>query len=613
MKLPARPAAAGKNQRPQYVCDAAAAVLLALFAAVFFSAARYGVQNADESAYYTFCHRLLFGDAPIVNEWSMTQLSFVFQYLPFRIFYAMTGGTEGCILFLRYFFVVLKLLFFAGIYLLLRQYRVWALTAATVFTGFLPSGLMTLSYYNIAPAAVLIAGMLLFTRGEPGKLRCGAAGFAFACAVICAPLCAAVWLLYSLAVLIAVFRKKRKESGGLLSGRAWLAVTAGVALCAVIYLAVLFISGGIKQVFEAIPELLRDKTFASETPGLAGRLHPEKFRRLYYLFGPLSLILNALYLIAAPIVKKYLPGMRSFFLPVGFVIYLFTLVRFHVYSSWIGGMGEIIYLPLLLCLPGLACLLLTEKKDRRLAAFFLFGLLSSVCMDLPSNISFGGGMVAACVPAMLLTGNLARELRGGAAADEHAQEQKKKNAGGSLSRVLPAVCAAAFLLTLAGTEGYCAYLTRSHPTLEYFNFHETADSMTATVSRGPLKGLRTMPLIQKLCENAMDDLDLIRSNSDGPFYTADFCPWFYLYADLPYGTYSTSYVKEDSRDRLMRYWEKFPEAVPEYVYIPTFNCDSYHSGDEIPAIEQLNWLTAVFECETTRGKTGYILRLGSRK
>ena len=128
MKLKTDGAAAvsPQDKRLSYASDIAAAVVFVLFSVLFVSGARYGLQNADESAYYTFCHRLLFGDAPIVNEWSMTQLSFVFQYLPFRLYYAVAGGTEGCILFLRYVCIAGKMLLFAFLYLRLRRYRVWA-------------------------------------------------------------------------------------------------------------------------------------------------------------------------------------------------------------------------------------------------------------------------------------------------------------------------------------------------------------------------------------------------------------------------------------------------------------------------------------------------------
>ena len=603
-----------RDKTYRLLCDIFAAVIFALFALLFFSSARFGLQNADESAYYTFCHRLLFGDAPIVNEWSMTQLSFVFQYLPFRIFYAAAGGTEGCILFLRYFFVALRLLFFAVIYLALRPRRVWALAAATVFTGFLPSGMMTLSYYNIAPAAALLAGLLLFTRIEPNRLRCAAAGFAFACAVICAPLSAAVYAVYSVAVPIAAAAKKKEKTasasaGSLLSVRAWLFFTAGAALCAAIYLAILFLSGGVKPVLAAVPELLRDKTFAAEGSSALERLHPEKLLRLVTLFGVPALILNAVYLVGAPIVKKYLPAYRGLYFAAGCAVFLFTAVSFHLNSVKLTYLGEIIYRPILPCLPGLAALLLLNKKNARLTVFFLFGILNSICMDIPSNITFGGGLVVAGVPAMLLTGELVAELKSTSADKTDRDAKTKRNA----KTAIPVICAAALLLTVAGSEAYSAYLTRTRSTLESFNFRETSDALTAEITRGPLKGLRTLPQLQILCENAMDDIDAISGKSDKPFYTADFCPWFYLYADLPYGTYSTSYVEEDSRDRLLRYWEKFPQAVPEYVYIPTFNCDNYHSVGDKTVLEKLDWLASIFEYESTRGKAGYVLRLTARK
>ena len=608
----------GRERTQQIACDIAAGTIFVLFALLFVSSAKFGVQNADESAYYTFCHRLLFGDAPVVNEWSMTQFSFVFQYLPFRLFYAAAGGTEGCILFLRYFFIAVRMLLFAAIYLILRKKRFWGLAGAVIFTGFLPSGMMTLSYYNIAPAAALLAGLLLFVPDAPKPAAYVAAGFAFACAVICAPASAAIWLVFSLLALLAALLGKRNKKpfaslGGLTDGRSWLLVTAGVALCAAIYLGVLFVSGGVKPVIEAIPELLRDKTFSSDGMSFLEKIKWEKFLRFFRLFGVPSLVLNALYLIGAPLIKKYLPKYRAVYLSAGCALLVFTVVVFHVRSVELNHLGEIIYRPLLFCAPGLAAYLLTKKKNPRLLAFFLFGCANSVCTDLPSNISFGGACVVADVPAMLMIGALIGELRQNAGAPDASKTKTIAEKTSAAPALLPLLCAAAILLTLASSEIYSGYLTRTRPTLESFNFRLTSDDLTQTVDRGPLKGLRTSPQLKSMCENAMDDLDAIGKDTEKPFYTADFCPWFYLYAELPYGTYSTSYVEADSRDRLLRYWEKHPEATPEYVYIPSFNCDNYHGNDEAATKEKLAWFASVFEYEATRGSAGYILKLGGRK
>ncbi len=623
MKLKTDGAAAvsPRDKRLSYASDIAAAVVFVLFSVLFVSGARYGLQNADESAYYTFCHRLLFGDAPIVNEWSMTQLSFVFQYLPFRLYYAVAGGTEGCILFLRYVCIAGKMLLFAFLYLRLRRYRVWAVAAAAVFTGFLPSGMLTLSYYNIAPAAALLAGLLLFAEGTPKPAACVVSGFCFACAVICAPAAAALYLLFSVLAAVGALGKKRGRPvfsalPRLTDGRIWLFVTAGIALCAAVYLGVLFAKGGVTGVLGSIPELLRDKTFSTEGMTVLEKLKWEKFLRFFRLFGVPALVLNAAYLIGAPVVRRFLRKYRVWYFAAGCALFLCTVVCFHLHSAKMNCLGEIIYLPLLPCAFGPACYLLTDRKEPRRLAFFVFGALFSVCMDLPSNISFGGACVVADVPAILMTGALVRELvgeRGDGNAQEERKKSKKKTAAEKTAGTIAGICAGAVLLTLAASQAYNAFLTRTRPTLESFNFNQTSEAMTATVTRGPLKGLRTLPELRTMCENAMDDLDTIRESTGKPIYCADFCPWFYLYAELPYGTFSTSYVEDDSRDRLLRYWERFPDAVPEYVYIPSFNCDNYKSADGAAMKNKLEWFQSLFACETLRGKTGFVLKLGKMK
>ena len=134
----------------QQLCyaDYLAAAVLAATAVLLFDAILYSVHLPDECAYLTMTQRLMQGDRLILDEWHFTQFTSIFQYLPFRLYLALTGGTEGIILAFRRLFVVIELLFFCYIYLSLRKYRGWAVLCAAVFTGYNAFGFLTLNIWK---------------------------------------------------------------------------------------------------------------------------------------------------------------------------------------------------------------------------------------------------------------------------------------------------------------------------------------------------------------------------------------------------------------------------------------------------------------------------------
>ena len=104
------------------VCAVILGTLLLLF---FLFSVRLGFWSPDEAFFYTVPQRLLNGDRLFLEEWNLTQLSTLFSVIPVWAYTAVTGGTEGLILFMRYVFVAVDMLFYAYMYMKLRPYRLW--------------------------------------------------------------------------------------------------------------------------------------------------------------------------------------------------------------------------------------------------------------------------------------------------------------------------------------------------------------------------------------------------------------------------------------------------------------------------------------------------------
>ena len=92
----------------------------------------------DEWYYCTLPQRLFHGQLMIRDDWTLSQFVFLLNVIPFRIYTAITGGTEGLILFMRYWFISLNGLFYAFVYIKLRKYRFWGVAAAALFCALIP-------------------------------------------------------------------------------------------------------------------------------------------------------------------------------------------------------------------------------------------------------------------------------------------------------------------------------------------------------------------------------------------------------------------------------------------------------------------------------------------
>ena len=144
----------------------------------------------------------MLNELPLVKNWSILQLHSFPEYLPFRLVYAIDGGTEGIVLGNRYAYVAVKMLFFAVICFIFRNYRYWAILCAIIFTVFHPIGFQFLIYYNVSILCAFAAGLLLFFFRKATAVTLIVAGAAFACCVLSEPPAIMLYLLFSLFVPI---------------------------------------------------------------------------------------------------------------------------------------------------------------------------------------------------------------------------------------------------------------------------------------------------------------------------------------------------------------------------------------------------------------------------
>lgn len=573
--------------------DIAAVVLFVCIAVYYFFYARRGIQSVDEAFYYTIPHRLMQGDRLFVDEWHLSQLSGLLQYIPFRLLYLLIGSTEGIILSLRYLYGTIKLIFYWYIYIRLREYGVAGLVAVTIYMFFEPYGYFTLNYYNMGIMASLIVCMILFIRKKNNPLIWFFCGIVFACGVLAQPYTLLIYIVFVVICGVNILGKKtERESFGV---KSFVFVTLGAVTVFTVFCIVLFSQSDIKTLTATVPELLTDAEYE-----LSFRL--ENYFEVSRLVGAAKCVgyviclLYVFLLIGILICRRRKINAR---LPLTFaacLLFAAAVISIYVQGLKNAPLGILVVQELPLYFFGIVCYLLTEKKDRRMLAFWSYHFIFSLIVFCESDIAVGIGAPGACIASVILFSLLAAEIRAEQSTGKTGEKSRKKARLRKNDRV--AVRAASFGIAAAiaaGAFSVFAFIVFSN----CWHFSETfysgsKEPLDTVLTEGPMKGIYTCSSTASRYTDAIEDLKKIKETTDGAVYIANAAPAFYLYLDRPYSTYAAYYVPADSETRMLRWWELHKDKLPEIIYIPKFNCESYII-DEEDALRKLDFIKSIWK------------------
>ena len=579
--------------------DFLAAGVLIAFGVLLVYSVQKGIHVPDESCYLTIVQRLTQGDRLVVDEWHLSQLSTLFHYLPFRLYCAVTGGTEGIILFFRYLYVGIKLCFFGLIYLSLRRYRYWAVLCAAVFTGYDSFAIIALNYYDIGCMSVLVVCMILFEKEKQSPFELILCGFVFSCTVIAEPPEAFLYFFYTVCVMIAQLKKSKKKKerfpqfSYLLNIRAWLLITSGVAFCAVMFLIMLFAGVDLKIFFENFMELFSDSEYNFNSLDRALRLG--KVVQFAILYGPIP-VFSWVMLFVLPFFREKCRKYKRVLFPICAAVSLLSLITVFFHGKYETEHAVILSRPIFIVHFGLVCYFFSEKKDQKNFTFLLIGCLFALLEDGVSEITVLNTSIVSAVPSVLLFEHIFAEIK-------NTSEPQRIKTWGTFSSIYIVV----FLIGFIAVEGVNDVYFHTFNVMEDFNMHST-ESLSQVLTSGPYRGIRTTPTIAACYQDAIGDIDQIKQNEETAFYVDGECPWYYLYADLPYGTYTAIYVADDSRTRTLRYWKLHPDKLPSCIYVPFFELSNYKKDPGL-ARNKIRSLNEFVDFEITKGKAGYILHV----
>lgn len=596
-----------QNKKIKINTDVAAAVMFLLLAVYFFLTVSRGIESVDEAFYFTIPHRFLQGDRPFLDEWHLSQLSGFLQYIPFKLYYMITGSTEGIILYFRYLFIATQFGLYWYVYKKFRNYGLWAVLTASVFLVFEPFGYYTLSYYTMGIASAAVVCCVLFMNEHNTPFSYIFAGIVFACGVLAQPYTVIMYLIF---MILCIVNGTGKRKSGSLSAffniKALVFVSVGAVAVFVVFCTVLLAKSDISSLAAVVPDLLSDAEYELD-------FRIENYFEYTRLLGAIECVgyvqsAFALVLLAVIIIcRKKTEKKRLLFFVLSCISFVICIISLYAAAEAHAYFSLIIMHPFPLCVFGLQCYFLMKERDKKLGCFLIYSAIFSFIAFCQSDVAVGVGASVAGIPAIIVFGKLFGEFM-----QDNSDKAGKKNGDAHKKVNISRICISAALCCIIGFNIMYLGFTVQWKISERF-YSNSDEKIDTVIQSGALKGLVTVDTTAVQYEKALRDLDEIKKSTQGAVYIANACPSFYMYLDLPYSTYAAYYVPVDSEVRQERWWELHPEKLPEYVYIPKFNCESYTDYEEAAA-EKLEYIQSIFECISVKnGEAGYIVRTGEYK
>lgn len=516
----------------------------------------YGFGGNDEAFYLTIPNRFLMGDAPIKDEWHLSQLS-GFLLMPFVWLYTtITQSTDGIIYAARIFYIIFHATISTVVYLRLRKYGYITVIASVLYFIYTPYNIMAMSYNTMGLDFITLTGVLLGTADYNKKLSIIISGTAFAAAVLCCPYLAVGYLLFGVCVIIHTIIKNKNINfvfkSNLFSVKTFLLFTLGVSALAILFLIFALTRVSISEIIEYLPHLMTDP----EHPAIPVLTRLKSYFKSIYKFN--DHFKFALYaygaILIGLIIDKRRKVHRSLYLILTtmVVVFCYVIILPNLTSSNYNAM----MFPLIFI--GITSYILCDKKPKELfVCLFILGIIYSLSICFSSNQYFyviAMAISASNLASYTFLAQLIKEMKTSEDEIEYAVWVKR----GSFAFI-------AFMLLIQ--SGYQINVKAKHCFWEYGE----PKTLTSKITTGPAKGIYTNADNCNTYEMISTDLNYYdNKEKDNILYLTN-RTWCYLAnPDYPYGSFSAwlSGERPSSIERLKVFYSLNPDKIPTYIYIP---------------------------------------------
>lgn len=515
-------------------------VLFLILECIFIWRSFYGFNTSDEMYFIGTSERIFRGERILIDEWNPTQqlCSFLLHpiYCLLRIF---LGSTEGIVMASRFLYLIFAAAITLFLYLRLQRRGYAAFGTTLLFFLFAPFGVCAMSYNSIefgVLMALLAALSADMERSVPEYLLYG---ILMAVIVLANPFALAMYLAYGLICLAVTLRDKKRgiATQETLQFKNFLWMTAGAGILLVLFLLFVFQRGNLSDILANLPHIVGDSEHQTGYWYKTWRYFELCFKNYKFMFCVMGVVYAATFLDK----KRYAHG--AFYMLLASVAVAPSLIFYGFLSDHIPMNHQM--LPLAFwCLEAY---FVTERKDKRLFYWwYLPAWVFTFVVQYATNtgivtISVAYGLCS-CI-GLLFFFDWFRELR----------ERKK-----SLLRLAATAAVwGTLLLQFAGTF----YLRMTYAWGEDYVY-----KLTATMDRGPLRGVHTTPETARWYEDVLGELDLLDLTGEDQLMVVGVAPWIYLYVDAGCGNYSTWQVHENSV-QLYDYYALHPDKFPDVIYM----------------------------------------------
>lgn len=504
----------------------------------------YGFGDIDESFYLTVPYRLLQGDALFQEEWHLSQMAGVLTMPIVSLYLKWNGSTEGILLAMRYVCTFIQCICAVFLYLRLRRiHPLGAILASVSFLLYTPFSIMALSYNSMGILFLTVALVLILTAQKKVHLQYCFAGLLFAAAVLCCPYLLLVYILYLVAVAVAVSRQKRNAvfpSEPFLSVKSAFFFTAGAACAAAAFSVFVLTRGSIRGIVLSLEPIFNDP----EHLPVPLAIQPVNFLLYIFLANEWTPVLYILLFILGIAARKY-PQHKPLITCLITVLVLALQYSFFQLNNYINHLMWSVNI-----LAGLMVLMTANPMIHRL--FFTVwvpGILYAYCLNLTSNQEFyaiSSASSVSAVASIIIICLFAEELL----------QDKERVACKKLAVSL--ICI--FFAMQLSTQAVMRY--------RLIFWDGSMQEMTTEITDGIEKGICTTESNAQQYYEKLGYLDQLSEYAGESVLYLSQNTWYYLQNENRFSTFSAwlSGVNVHSIDKLEVYYQINPHKLPRAVF-----------------------------------------------
>lgn len=498
-------------------------IVFILLTAVLLWKCRYGFPY-EESFYAVTAYRFVRGDLPLIHEWHLSQLCFIYLVPAVGCFLKITGGTEGIFLFLRILYTVTWAMFAFFMYIRLRKVsNIGAAVVSLSVLMYAPAGQMAICYNTVGVMMLLMSCVIVITAERFKKLQFAIAGILYAIAVTCCPYLAVLFVACVIWAVRRLIKEKEKD---------WLFFIIGVMMMFAIFLVFFLARAPLGKYLEILPKILNDSEHQGSLIGKIG----DYFLAVMQSTIPTAIILVMIVITALYCIYKKSDKVRIAGFVVTCVLTMLLFVSFKIQSNLI---NYYMFIPAALGIISLICL--NDEINRKLFFFmWIPGVVYSLCLHLSSNMRFvaiSNAMTVASVAGILM-------------ASRYVASQRTVKIG--------AITLAAVLVLTFG----CVAERR----IVYVFGDNNVIYDTEYIDHGVAKGIYVTEDWKNIYDAKCNEISEIKDKGDIKVFILSSEIWLYLEADKEVAA-PTSWTSVLSPGLLDDYYGTHPGKRPDVIYL----------------------------------------------